>query len=164
MRRWGCWSVLRFTSVVIHALFGPCLVKPLQFQQCDSKTCSSYIKHLSTDKHYTWYWYLEETCSAFLNVKVCPWVIRLTSDPPLQYFYPTVPHIHQAPSLFEQGMAVFPAVVSPRPITEVYNWVSRAGGQQWVTNWVTHRVYVSVWVTQIVFALSHSQIALELKC
>lgn len=88
MRRWGCWSVLRFTSVVIHALFGPCLVKPLQFQQCDSKTCSSYIKHLSTDKHYTWYWYLEETCSALLNVKVCPWVIRLTSDPPFSISTP----------------------------------------------------------------------------
>lgn len=153
MRRWGCWSVLRFTSVVIHALFGPCLVKPLQFQQCDSKTCSSYIKHLSTDKHYTWYWYLEETCSAFLNVKVCPWVIRLTSDPPFSISTPLFLTYTRPPSLFEQGMTVFPAVVSPRPITEVYNWVSRAGGQQWVTNWVTHRVYVPVWVTLRLFLL-----------
>lgn len=71
-------------------------------------------------------------------------------------------HSSGAPPIVWSGLGRLPAVFAPRPITEVYNCVSRAGGQQWVTTWVTHGVCVPAWlILKIVLALSHLKIALQ---
>lgn len=93
-------------------------------------------------------------CSVLWNVRVC----SITES------YPCTQTSHtqqQAPPIV-WGLGRLPTVFPSRPITEVYNCVSRAGGHQWVTAWVAHRICVFAWlIFKIVLALSHLKIALQ---
>lgn len=111
-----------------------------------NESCRRLSCCVLADRHTT-------ACSVLLNVRVCS---ITESDPCTQ---PS--HTQQrARPIVWSGLGRLPAVFAPRPITEVYNCVSRAGGQQWVTTWVTHTVCVHAWV---IHALSHLKIAPELR-
>jgi len=154
MLSWGLGLILmlHYKKVVVWPVFS------LQLKTTKETNIVIDIFHAPVTSNICWLtnsanadWYFGKTSvskcqSVLFGNQTDLWPPSSPSTPPS--------HTHtRLNSLFEQGRADSPAVVSPRHITEVYNWVSRAGGQQWVTNWVTYRVCVPVWVTRRLFLL-----------
>ena len=141
-------------------------MKPLQLvSHRNSNSMSDVSNSTHTDKHTHAESYFMQTFAVFLNVKVCCRVIRGSSPctPPSNRHT----HTHTQPSLTHclsrAGLSPLQAS-APGPLLKcIIVWAELVGSSESPAESHTQSLCSCMSHTQIVFALSHSQIALELE-